>query len=213
MSRFPVRPAPPVPAAAPIKAPIAAPFPPPATAPIAAPPPAPPPTMTAVRLPLPLVVHARAEVCTSCSLPPKVMEVSSSSSTAPPLNRPAAFASFTIPEARAPLGIATLPSISTGASTVATNLWPVVLIFDPTASSRTTEIDVSAGTTIGLGFGAASLFADAELDGEDDAVSEEAGWLADLAQPASTIANDKRDSFPAKSGRFIDFLRIYKSFF
>jgi hypothetical protein len=35
---------------------------------------------------------------------------------------------------------------------------------------------VSAGTTIGLGFGAASLFADAELGGEDDdAVSETAG--------------------------------------
>jgi hypothetical protein len=51
-----------------------------------------------------------------------------------------------------------------------------VLIFDPTVSSRTTEIDVSAGTTIGLGFGAASLFAGAEPDGEDeDAVSETAG--------------------------------------
>jgi hypothetical protein len=38
-------------------------------------------------------------------------------------------------------------------------------------------MEVSAGTTIGLGFGAAAFLADAELDGEEeDAVSE----VADL---------------------------------
>jgi len=52
-----------------------------------------------------------------------------------------------------------------------------VLVFDPSGSSKTTEIAVSAGTTRGRGLGAASLFADAVPDdegdeGEDEAVSE-----------------------------------------
>jgi hypothetical protein len=72
--------------------------------------------------------------------------------------------------------MANLPSISTGTSTVAENVWPVVLLFDPTGSSSTTEIAVSAGTTIGLGLDAASFLGDAEPDGEepvgDDASSE-----------------------------------------
>ncbi|PYT93913.1 MAG: hypothetical protein DMG36_07410 [Acidobacteria bacterium] len=62
MSRLPVNPAPPVPAAAPIRAPMAAPLPPPAMPPIAAPPAAPPPTIAAVRLPLPLLDMAADEV-------------------------------------------------------------------------------------------------------------------------------------------------------
>jgi hypothetical protein len=48
-----------------------------------------------------------------------------------------------------------------------------VLVFDPSGSSKTTEIAVSAGTTMGRGLGAASLFADSVPDDgdEDDAVS------------------------------------------
>jgi len=72
--------------------------------------------------------------------------------------------------------MANLPSISTGTSTVAENLWPVVLLFDPTGSSRTTEIAVSTGTMMGFGLGAASFFGEADPDGEelagDDASSE-----------------------------------------
>jgi hypothetical protein len=50
-----------------------------------------------------------------------------------------------------------------------------VLVFDPSGSSKTTEMDVSAGTTIGLGLDAASFWADAELEEGGDAVSEVAG--------------------------------------
>src|SRR5947209_20356270 len=85
------------------------------------------------------------------------MLASVNSSDAPPLKRPAAFASFTIPVACAPLGISVLPSTSTGALTVAEKFWPGVLVFEPIASSNTTAITVSAGTTIGLGRGAASF--------------------------------------------------------
>jgi len=42
-------------------------------------------------------------------------------------------------------------------------------------SSRTTEIVVSTGTTIGRGLGAASFVAAPELDEGDDAVSEVTG--------------------------------------
>jgi hypothetical protein len=67
---------------------------------------------------------------------------------------------------------------------------------------------------MGLGFGAAAVSADAELDGEEeDAVSEAADWLEDLVQPASAIADDDRNNIPAKSERFIDFLRITRTFF
>jgi hypothetical protein len=37
--------------------------------------------------------------------------------------------------------------------------------------------------------------------------------LEDLAHPANAIANDNRDNVPAKSERFIDFLRIARTFF
>src|ERR1051326_4366084 len=97
------------------------------------------------------------------------------SSDAPPLKRPAAFASFTIPVACAPLGIAVFPSTSTGALTVAEKFCPGVLVFEPIASSNTTAITVSAGTTIGFGRGGASFAAGLEaLDdpsGADELVS------------------------------------------
>jgi hypothetical protein len=50
-----------------------------------------------------------------------------------------------------------------------------VLVFDPSGSSRTTEIEVSAATMMGFGLGAASLLGDAEPEGEEageDAASE-----------------------------------------
>jgi hypothetical protein len=67
------------------------------------------------------------------------------------LKRPADFASRTIPVARAPLGIAILPSTSIGEETVAEKFCPVEEILEPTDSSRTTVMGVSAGTTRSLG--------------------------------------------------------------
>src|SRR2546427_11057869 len=71
-------------------------------------------------------------------------------STAPPLKRPADLASRTIPVTRAPFGIATLPSTSTGAATEAEKFWPVAEVLEPIASSSKTVIVVSAGTIRGL---------------------------------------------------------------
>jgi hypothetical protein len=66
---------------------------------------------------------------------------------------------------------------------------------------------------MGLGFGAAAFLADSELDGEEeDAVSETADGLEDLVQPVSAIANDNRHNIPRKGERFIDFLRITRTF-
>src|SRR5207237_10040868 len=84
------------------------------------------------------------------------MLVNSSARVAPPLKRPAALASLTTPSARAPLGIATLPSISIGFSTVAENLSPGWALLELMAWSSTTAITVSAGTT--KGFGSSALF-------------------------------------------------------
>lgn len=184
MSRLPVSPAPPVPAAAPMSPPMRAPFPPPASAPIPAPPAAPPPTRAAVLLPLPLLTWVASLVWISCSLPLISMLVKVNESTAPPLKRPAAFASFTVPVARAPFGITTLPSISTGSCTVALKACPGVLVFEPTVSSKTTLISVSAGTTTGLASGArlgSALFAsDFPASAAGDVVSEVACWSADF---------------------------------
>src|SRR4029077_13677978 len=109
------------------------------------------------------------------------MLVNVNSRDAPPLNRPAGLASFTMPEARAPLGMATLPSTSTGSLTEAVKVWPGWLILEPTGSSRTTEITVSTGTTMGRGRGAASrslagLLAAAP---ESGAAEDEFGSVAD----------------------------------
>src|SRR6266700_2496750 len=113
------------------------------------------------------------------------MLVNSSASVAPPLKRPAAFASFTTPSARAPLGMATLPSISTGDSIVAENLSPAWAVLELMDWSSTTEMTVSAGTT--SGFGSSDLFtallADSAADGEELAVASEppwACWFADF---------------------------------
>src|ERR1700686_870341 len=110
-----------------------------------------------------------------------------SSSEAPPLKRPAGLAFLTTPVARAPLGIALLPSTSTGWLTVAAKFWPGELILEPTGSSRTTLITVSAGTTMGLGRGASALGAeraDSE-DGDDEfaSVAEDCCWAGGFWRP------------------------------
>src|SRR5882762_2874834 len=119
ISLLPVNAAPPVPAPAPAAAPIAAPLPPPAKPPMIAPSAVPPPAITAVRLPLPFSVRVTAEVLIRCSLPFTVIEFSLSSSRAPPLNLPKAFASTTVPRANAPAGITVLPSTVIGETRVA----------------------------------------------------------------------------------------------
>src|SRR5579863_6863560 len=93
------------------------------------------------------------------------MLLSETASTAPPLNRPADFASRTIPVARAPFGIATRPFTSIGEETVAAKVCPFDDVLEPTGSSSTTEIVVSAGIVIGFGENMPrppDLFAEAE---------------------------------------------------
>ena len=99
---------------------------------MSAPPPAPPPASAAVRLPLPVLVSDGAVVSTVYVSFFTEMFVRVSERTAPPLKRPAGLASFTTPEACAPLGIARRPSIEIGAETVAPKADPGVLIFEPT---------------------------------------------------------------------------------
>lgn len=53
---------------------------------------------------------------------------------------------------------------------VAENAWPVVLSFEPTASSSTTLSSVSAGMTSGLGLGADSFLALDELAALEEGV-------------------------------------------
>src|SRR5581483_2621534 len=126
-------------------------------------------------------------------LPLMVMLVRVSSRAAPPLKRPAGFASFTMPVAGAPLGITTLPSTSTGSSTVAEKVWPDVAVLELRASSVTTAIFVSAGTTMGSETGAgARAGAGAEESGEakaEAAEPESAGVdceSADFCQPMNS---------------------------
>src|SRR5215813_4877791 len=103
-----------------------------------------------------------------------------SSREAPPLKRPAGLASFTRPVARAPLGIQTLPSTSMGAFTVAEKFCPGRLILDPTDSSKTTVITVSAGTTTGFGRAAASRAAVLEAEAPPAAPESGEGEAASL---------------------------------
>src|ERR1041385_1953452 len=111
-----------------------------------------------------------------------------SESTAPPLNRPADLASRTTPLARAPFGMATLPPISTGEATVAAKCWPLAAVLELSASARTTETVVAAGTTSGFGARAcltadfpeeAALPPGASLEAESGAEA----WSADFWQP------------------------------
>src|ERR1700686_4726387 len=131
-----------------------------------------------------------------------------SSSEAPPLKRPAGLAFLTTPAARAPLGIALLPSTSTGWLTVAAKFWPGELILEPTGSSRTTLITVSAGTTMGLGRGASALGASAlgveeSEDGADEFASVADCWSAGFWQPPSKKREPKAHRDKAARLRFI----------
>src|SRR5882762_5296855 len=107
--------------------------------------------------------------------------------------------------ARVPLGMTTLPAISTGVSTVAWKDCPGVAVFELRDSSKTTSSAVSAGTTMVLGaIGSFSLIADLDLllespeppellepplDAESAAESElVAAWSADLEHPVSARA-------------------------
>src|SRR6266478_2646893 len=143
------------------------------------------------------------------------MLASVSSSDAPPLKRPAGLAFFTMPVARAPLGMATLPSTSTGSRTVAEKFWPGVLILEPTGSSSTTEITVSAGTTMGLGRGGASLAGLLELapgSGVDgDEVASVAGaccWSAFFSHPANAESRQRAERDAVVKRRFMNYLRF-----
>src|SRR5260370_25078923 len=141
------------------------------------------------------------------------MVASVSSCCAPPLKRPAGLASLTMPVARAPLGMATLPSTATGWLTVAVNCWPEVLILEPTGSSNTTEITVSAGTTIGLGRGGASRAGLAELAPDSDDCEDEFGsvaaaccWSAFFWHPANANSRQSTGRDTVAKRRFIKYL-------
>src|ERR1700682_19719 len=125
------------------------------------------------------------------------MLVSVSSNAAPPLKRPAGLASTTLPVNRAPFGIAVFPSTSIASLKLASNFWPGWLIFDPTGSSRTTAINVSAGTTMGRGRGAGSFGADlaASCAGEAELLSLAACcWSALFWQPTTRKKNADKDA-------------------
>ena len=124
-------------------------------------------------------------------------------STAPPLKRPADLASRTIPVTRAPFGIATLPSTSTGEATVAEKFWPAAEVLEPIASSRTTVIVVSAGTTRGLATVSRAADLPEELEPPDgleesfeESIADEsefAAWSAGFWQPESA-SNKPKDT-------------------
>jgi len=75
---------------------------------------------------------------------------------APPLKRPDAWASVTVPTALVPAGISVVPLTTTGEEKVASKLWPSWLILDPTACTSLTRSVVPAGITTGAGGGVAS---------------------------------------------------------
>src|SRR5216684_5976289 len=145
------------------------------------------------------------------------MLTSVSSSDAPPLKRPAGLASFTMPVARAPFGMATLPSTSTGSRTVAEKFCPGVLILEPTRSSNTTEITVSAGTTSGRGRGGASLAGLLELAPESGVDVDEFGsvaaaccWSALFWHPANANSRQKADRDAVAKRRFMNYLHFWE---
>src|SRR5215472_7734879 len=137
------------------------------------------------------------------------MLVSSSARWAPPLKRPAAFASFTTPSARAPLGIATLPSISTGDSMVEENLSPELAVLELMVWSSTTEMTVSAGTTSGFGSSAffTAFLAESATDGDELAVASDPpwAWFADFCpwQPAINKPRSREHTTIEPQRRFI----------
>src|SRR5258707_7845668 len=83
-----------------------------------------------------------------------LIELSLSSSRAPPAKCPSALASTTVPDAVAPEAIRVCPLTSTGVATAPENASPGWLIFEPTACARRMVTRVPAGIT-GGGDGAA----------------------------------------------------------
>jgi hypothetical protein len=92
-----------------------------------------------------------------------------------------------------------------------------VLILEPTGSSSTTEITVSAGTTIGLGRGGASLTADLlELAGAPESGAAEFGaefgsvaaasWSAFFWHPANANSRQSAGRDAVAKRRFMNYL-------
>src|SRR5580704_6356403 len=81
------------------------------------------------------------------------MLLSSAASVAPPLKRPEAWASVTVPTARVPAGMTFTPFTTTDEDRVASKRVPSSLSFEPIAWTRVTWITVPAGTTMGGGGG------------------------------------------------------------
>src|SRR5215469_6561978 len=81
------------------------------------------------------------------------MLLSSTTSVAPPLNLPAAWASVTVPTALDPAGMAFTPFTTTDEDSVASKRWPSWLVFEPIECTSLTCRTVPAGTTIGGGGG------------------------------------------------------------
>src|SRR5258708_38240563 len=96
--------------------------------------------------------------------------------------------------------------------------WPVaakaelgLLIFEQTASSRTTVITASAGTTTGLGRGASAFgvdFAGSEAGADEFAsVAEDCCWSAGFWQPPSKKMEPKTHRDAVAKRRFMHNLR------
>src|SRR5882724_6631322 len=90
---------------------------------------------------------------------------------APPLKRPAACASVTVPATLEPAGATALSRTTTGSANDAWNRSPTLLVFEPTALLRRTVSTVPAGITTGFGGGGGG---GASATGAGLA----AGWLA-----------------------------------
>jgi hypothetical protein len=154
---------------------MAAPFPPPAKPPTIAPNAVPPPAIAAVRFPLPFFSRLIVELAIDTLFPFNVMEVSLSSSKAPPFNLPRGAASTTVPRTDVPAGITIFPSTVMPEVSVALKESPGELIFDPTALPNRTVRALPTGTITGCGAGAAA--------GADEAsVVAEAGAVAGVAE-------------------------------
>src|SRR5439155_1638384 len=96
---------------------------------------------------------------------------------------PAGWASVTVPEAFEPAGATVFPLMTTGFASVAWNLSPDLLTFDPTGCCSLTVRTLPAGITMGFGFGGGTGVAGAAAGagigallalGSEDAGGEEA---------------------------------------
>ena len=72
---------------------------------------------------------------------------------------------------------------------MAENAWPGVLILEPTAWSRTTEITVSAGTMIVFGGAGVSGWREADLDELEDDPPEDFAASAEEPEDVASAAD------------------------